>query len=219
MRVLQSLTIASTCAVLALTGCTASATSEAVPTLVTPSSAPKPTPTIPVGPVELTDDEAADLYLAIVCQRNIAMEALSDAVFAKEDEFLNGGTPAMTEIQAAAAEGLRIARASVELADDDYYTWPSDVAEHLKVVRDANLAASSNLSEIANADRFEDAYYSTWPNQDTAAAAAQEIRYQLGLDADTTASCEGHETATDDAHKEMTERREYLASFEDEDAD
>lgn len=102
----------------------------------------------------------------------------------------------------------------MEVADDDYFTWPESVAGYLKTVRDSQLAEGSALSSMVNARNYEDAYYADWPDQTEASAASQEIRYQLGIDPDTAASCVGFETATDDLHKEMTERQEYLRSFD-----
>lgn len=161
----------------------------------------------------LTNDEAAERYLGIVCQRNASMAALMDAIKAKEKQHLNGGEPGTKKIRAVAKEGMRVARAAIEITDDDYYTWPDDVVRPLKILRDAYLHDISMLNQISTEKDYDEIYYASWPDQEDAAAAAQEIRYQLGIDPDTSASCRGHETATDDLYAQMTERREYLASF------
>ncbi|WP_251450884.1 hypothetical protein [Microbacterium sp. Marseille-Q6648] len=179
----------------------------------TPTAIPSPTPTIDVGPVELSTEEAGQRYLGIVCQRNVAGTGLNEAFAAQEDTFLNGGEADATAVKAAAAEALRVGRLSVELLDDSYYMWPAEIQDDLIAIRDAQIAEAATLSAIVNAGRFEDAYYATWPI-DPRPGAAQEIRYQLGLSADTAASCQGFETATDSLHAEMTNRLEYLAGFE-----
>lgn len=196
---------------LLLTGCSASTPEQ----LAEPRSTSSPTPTIDPGPIELTSDQAADRYLSIVCQRNIANAVMNDAFVAQEDVFLNGEEADITAIKAAATEAMRINRLSVELIDDAYFTWPNDLGSHLKKIRDSQIAQMSMYDGIINATRYEDAYYTTAPDSSEASAAAQEIRYQLGLSSDTTVSCQGFETATDVAHAEMLERNEYLASFAD----
>lgn len=177
----------------------------------TASPSPSPTPTIPVGPVTLTTEEAAARYLGIVCQRNVAAKVVQDAIFAQEDAYLNGGGDVLA-IAGPAAEMMRLSRQSVELFDDEYYTWPDGLDEHLAVVRQANLAEVGTLDTIVNAGRVEDAIYATWPSVDSS-AAVQEIRYQLGLPGDTTASCSGYETTSDVLKQQMIERTEYLAQF------
>lgn len=214
MRVLSS--GAAFVLLLALAGCTA------LPPAATPTPAanatgapatPSPTPTIEVGPVALTEEQAAERYLGIVCQRNSVINQLNDAISGGEEAYLNGGNPPVSEINRIAKETMRVVRASVEVADDDYYMWPTAVVDAVKKVRDSQVAEASTLSSLANAKSFEDAYYTRWPDQSEASAASQEVRYQLGINPDTEASCVGFESATDELHKTMTERREYLSSF------
>lgn len=200
-------------ALLVLTGC-APATTNAAPTpSAEPTVAPSPTPTIDPGPVELDEKAASERYLGIVCQRNAINVQLHDAFVAQEDTFFNGGNPDVSAAKAAAAEGLRVNRLAIELIDDTYYTWPDGVGPHLQAIRTAYLGLASYYDLIVNSTRFEDAYYAERANDEAAAAAAQELRYQLGLPADTTSSCVGHEQAADTLHAEMTERNEYLATF------
>lgn len=212
---LASLTCVSIASILLLTGCTqlGSASSEPAASEATP--VPSPTPTIDPGPVELTKEEAGVRYLSLVCQRNALSAQLNDAFVAQEETFFNGGDPDVTAVKAAAAEAMRVSRLSVELLDDPYYTWPEGLSTHLQAIRDAQVGESGMFSDIANATRYEDAYYMTSPGP-SSGSAAQEIRYQLGLPVDTTASCVGYETATDTLHAQMIERNEYLASFTDE---
>jgi len=207
---------------LALAGCAQTPSAQAPAPAETgetasPSATPSPTPTIPVGPVEMTDEQAAEMYLNFVCQSNDIGSRLAALFDEDEREFINGGNPSVKKINKLAAEGLRIARAAVEVVDDDYFVWPDKVAAEVQVVRDAYIADASTWSNLANAKTFEDAYYTQWPNTDEAAKASQEIRYQLDIDPDTSSSCKGYENGTDGAHKAMTERREYLASFGNED--
>lgn len=163
----------------------------------------------------MTKEEAGARYLGIVCQRNEAAYRLNDAIVAQEETFFNGGDPDLTEIRAAAAEAMRVSRIVVELFDDSYYIWPEGLDDHLALIRESTMAESTTLSAIANASRFEDAYYAQFTGPDTAASIA-EVRYQLGLSADTSASCQGYEAAADVLHTEMLERNDYLASFKSE---
>lgn len=187
-----------------LAGCTA----------VQPEATPTPTPTIDVGPLELSESEAGERFLGLVCQLNAAHDALGDAIVAGEPEWLNGGAPPVDAVNATAAETLRIGRMSVENMDDDYYVWPEEVAPQLEHVRQSIVLDLSTLSALANATRFEDAYYAQWPERSPEqVAASQEIRYQLGLDPDTTTSCEGYETALELLDEERLARIEYLNQF------
>lgn len=161
----------------------------------------------------LSIEAAGARYLGIVCQANVAGGALSDEFAAQEDTFLNGGEADVSAVNARAAENLRVDRVAVELFDDAYYMWPEAVVDQVKLVRDSYVAESSTLSQIANATRFEDAYYAQWPDETASSTAAQEIRYQLGLSADTTTSCTGFDQTADTLHGEMLAREAYLAGF------
>jgi hypothetical protein len=198
-----------------LTGCSAPppAGAGANAAAARPTTTPSPTPTIPVGPVALTEEEAAGRYLTAVCQRNLAANALNSAFQASEDEFINGGTPDVGAVRAAAGAQMEANRAQVEVLDDAYFVWPAAVVPHLKAVRDAAVAELSPLSEIVNAPSYEVAYYMSWPDTTDARAASQEVRIQLNLDADTTKSCAGYETAATEAVAAMNVRDEYIASF------
>lgn len=208
--------IASAAAVglLLLSGCSVAASPSDANAEVseTATAAPSPTPTIDPGPVELTKEEAANRYLGIVCQRNVLVYQLNDAFGAQEDVYLNGGDGDATEIKTIAAESLRVNRVAIEIIDDPYYTWPGGIDEHMQTIRQSYIGLSSYYDMLMNAGSFEDAYYASAPENE-GAAAAQEIRYQLGLPADTRSSCEGKEALADALHQEMTERNEYLASF------
>ncbi len=192
-----------------LAGCTSSPATNA------PASEELAAPAIDPGPVELTDEEAADRYLAIVCQPNIASGTLVAAFDAGEPEFLNGGSPSVEAVVAAANERMRVTRQAIELLDDTYYTWPKSVSEPLTHIRSSYMTEMATFSQMINAATFEDAYYAPFPPATPEQqSAGQEIRYQLKLDADTTATCEGKDAAQDEAHAEMTERNELLAKQE-----
>lgn len=209
---------AATAVLLLLSGCSAATPSNSVAekTSESPSVTPSPTPTIDPGPVELTKEEAAERYLGVVCQRNTLVHQLNDAFDAQEDAFLNGGAGDVSEVKKIAEESLRVNRLAIEIIDDTYYTWPDGVAEHLKTIRQSYIALASHYDGLINAGSFEEAYYSV-PPESGGATAAQEIRYQLGLPADTTSSCKGKERMSDMLHQEMIQRNEYLASFAKED--
>lgn len=144
----------------------------------------------PAGPVELTEDEAAKRYLNIVCDNNAAITALTAAFAAAEPEFLAGGSPDMAAVKDAASTRLTLSRSAIELLEDEHFIWPKSVAEQVPHIRSTYMAELSTLDGMINAAKFEDAYYATWPAATPEQqAAGQEIRYALGLDADTTASC------------------------------
>lgn len=199
-------------ALVILTGCAASPAADSA--AGTPSSSP--TPTIDPGPVALSVEDAGIRYLGIVCQRNGANEALNQAFTAGEETYLNGGDADPSAVKAAAAESLRVNSVQVALFDDGYFTWPEGLDVHIRAVRDASMKATSMYDSIANASSYAAAYNVAIVDDPAGAQAAQEIRYQLQLSPDTSASCEGYETAADALHAEMTERNAYLASFEDE---
>jgi len=99
--------------------------------------------------------------------------------------------------------------------DDSYFTWPAGVAEQIEHIRSTSVAYLSTKDSFVNAARFSDAYYATFPEQTPEQSSApQEIRIQLELGTDTTASCVGYETRLDALHAEMVERNAYLATFE-----
>ncbi len=190
---------------LALTGCAASE----------PEQKPVETsqkPAIDPGPIQLTEAEAGERYLGIVCQGNFASDALWAAFLADEDEFLNGGAPAPDAVKAAAAEKARLTRQEIELIDDPYYTWPVSVQALLPLIRDDDAGYLPYLEAVAGAATFESAYDEQEPELPAEQAAAPlEIRRLLGLDADTTASCVGFETKNDALFNEMVERNALLA--------
>ena len=175
---------------------------------------PSPTPTIDPGPVELSIDAAGERYLQIICPNNAAGEALNQAFLAGEDEFMNGGAPDPAAVKAAGVAALDVGRATAEFLDDEYYIWPEDVAEHIATIRTITITDLSYLSEVANATTFEQAYYATYVNDGSGATASQTIRFELGLDPDTTASCIGYESGHEELRQEQTEREAELAKFD-----
>lgn len=160
----------------------------------------------------MSKEEAAQRFLGVVCQRNRLVNQLNSAFDAQEEKFLNGGSADPSEVKVIAADAQRVNRLAIELIDDPYYVWPSGVASHVRTIRQAYIELSSYYDGVMNADSFEEAYYLDGLVTD-GATAAQEIRYQLGLPADTSSSCEGKETISESLHQEMVERNEYLASF------
>ncbi|WP_140403296.1 hypothetical protein [Microbacterium oxydans] len=200
-------------ALMVLTGCTAPASTDTADTQASQAPSPSPTPTIDPGPVELSTAEAGERYLGIVCQRNGATERMNQAFIAGEEEYLNGGNPDVAAVKAAAAEVLRLNTMQIALLDDPYFTWPDGLDAHLSNVRDASMTQASTFNALVNAATFEDAYNQPVSDDPEGAKSSQEIRYQLQLSPDTTASCQGYETSAEALHAEMVERNEYLASF------
>ncbi|KJL34382.1 hypothetical protein RS86_00868 [Microbacterium azadirachtae] len=163
----------------------------------------------------LSKEQAADRYLGLVCQRNAANARIGNAFDAQLGAFQSGGTADVTDVKAAAVEAQRVNRLAIELIDDEYFTWPDKVRPQLQILRQSLMAFLSYEDGLVNSSDFASAASQQVPDAEAGAAAAQEIRYQLGLPADTTASCVGKETYTDTLHAAMVERNEYLASFKD----
>jgi len=191
--------------VIGLSGCSAPALdAEAKPTITVPAIDP--------GPVALSEAEAGDRYLSIVCPINIATNALNAAYAAGEDEYLNGGTPDVSAVVAAATTIRDQQRLAIEQLDDTYFEWPGVVAEQAPHIRSAYMANMAVVSAIAGATDFETAYSTpaaaSTPEED---AAGQEIRYQLGLSADTDASCAGFEDGLTTLSTAKTERDAALS--------
>ena len=212
MRLVKA-AVLSVIAIAFLAGCTATPDADASGADTTTTSEPSPTPTIDPGPVALTKEEAGERYLGIVCQRNGAVVPYSAAFAAADEVYIGGGDPDITALKAADAELLRVTTVQVTLFDDPYYTWPEGMAKHLKKIRDTDLGLLGVFDGVTNATTYvaaNDASMATVPDS---ALSVQEVRYQLGLSADTTASCKGYETTADALHAEMLERDEYLASF------
>lgn len=194
---------------IALAGCTATSTE----TPQASESSPSPTvPAIDPGPVTLSVEEAGERYLDIVCPTNAGIAELTAAFDAGEQEFLDGGAPDPAAVKQSATNRVNSTRSAIEHLDDSYFTWPDAVAAQLPHVRSSFMSEVGTLSAMSNAATFEEAYYATWAprtaEQDT---AAQEIRYQLGLPADTVASCSGHEDGHEQLAAERSEREALLA--------
>lgn len=212
MRALPLLTVAAAAAVL-LVGCTPASSTAQPSTSKKGVASPSPTPTIDPGPVALTKEQAGERYLDLMCERNAITLQINSAFAAKEDEYLSGGNPDVTAIKQLGTEALRVNRVTVELLDDSYYTWPDNTRTLVKTIRDTVLGEAAGYSAMANAASFKAAYEAP-ANTVNPGNAPQELRYALGLSADTSASCAGHETAADQLHAEMTSRNEYLATFD-----
>ncbi|WP_200329597.1 hypothetical protein [Leucobacter sp. L43] len=208
----KKLAVSAAVLLLALTGCTAQAETSSEAAQNSENSAE---PTIDPGPIELTKEEAGERYLQLVCQGNTASDAVINAFNAHLDEFNAGGTPEVETVKAAAAELVRVNRMQIETIDDDYYVWPEIVGDQLLHIRAETMTDLAADQAVMNAQTYEEALRVTY-NEATAEqqAAPQEIRYQLGIDADTTSSCVGYETALDEIHAEMLERNEQLAAQE-----
>lgn len=216
MRHTAITTVAVTVAALLLSGCVASPSAiQADPEPSASMSAtvtPAPTPTIPTGPVMLDVEAAGERYLKIMCQRNDAINALNDAYIAEEENYYADRRTDVSEINATAKDAMRITRMVAELLDDDYYVWPDAVAKQLQTLRTSEIADGAPLSEWSNANTFEESMSVQWMGDP--GSAAQEIRYELGLSADTVESCKGFKNGTAELHAEMVERAKYLATFE-----
>ncbi|MFC5788933.1 hypothetical protein ACFPPE_03605 [Agromyces tardus] len=103
-------------------------------------------------------------------------------------------------------------RVQIELFDDEYHLWPDEVSDEITVLRDFDIAALGTLSSIVNTPDYQTAYYAVWPDGTESQAAAQEVRYQLGLGADTEATCVDYQDAHVGLIAEKQEREAQLAA-------
>lgn len=175
-------------AILAISGCTGAAGTSAEP-----APTPSQTPTLDPGPIALSNEEAAERYLSIVCPINIAGNALSSAYEAGIDDYLNGGSPDVGGVVAAAATMRDQQRVAIEHLDDTYFAWPELVAAQIPHVRSSYMANMAVISNVASSMTFEAAYnVPAAPQTPEQQAAGQEIRYQLALPADTNLGCDAH---------------------------
>lgn len=193
----------------ALTGCSAESTAPKAPgRTMEASSTPTPVPTPTPTEVVLSHEEAGMLYLDLICDVNASGIEVNEAFAAKEDEFLAGGTPDPVDVKASAAKRMDLSRKLLELLDDTYYVWPTEVRESLTHVRSNFMGELNGLNAMANASTYEQAYYAE-PYQATPEekSAGQEIRYELGLSADTVASCQDHLGKLTARYEELQTRR------------
>jgi len=115
-------------------------------------------------------------------------------------------------VKVVAAKRVDLNRKAVGVLDDTYYIWPTPVAAQLPHIRSSYMAELATLDTIVQASSYNDAHYATWPAATPEQhAAGQEIRYQLGLDSDATASCLGHETGLDSLVAAQAERTTALS--------
>jgi len=204
---LTTATLAAMITVIGLSGCSAAV--PETPSSAEPTSA---TPAIDPGPVTLTDEEAAERYLSIVCPINIATGALYDAYKAGEDEYLNGGAPDVSAVVDAATIIRDSQRVAIEQLDETYFVWPELVAAQIPHIRSAYMANMAVVSSTSTSTTFEAAYrIPEAPETPEEQAAGQEIRYQLAISADTDASCVGHEDGLNVLSAEKLERDTALA--------
>lgn len=191
-----------------LTGCSTEAnqqSSGAVPesqSADSVQSAPAPSPTEKV----LDKAAAGELYLHVICDSNETNSAFNEAAGAANEVAATGQTPDITPVTASAAEAVAREREAVTVFDDSYYVWPDSVKEHIKDVRSTLMTELSTFQQIASADSWETIVAVTPAETDL--TASQEVRYQLGLDADTETSCEGMTGHLSQLAKESAERQE-----------
>ncbi|MEF3402243.1 hypothetical protein [Agromyces sp. CCNWLW203] len=106
---------------------------------------------------------------------------------------------------------MTLFQTQAELLEDDYFLWPEAIAAHISTLRDSDVASLGTLSIMVNAPDYQTAYYATWPDMTMPQAAAQEIRFQLGIGADTQATCVGYEGGHEVLMAERSERQDALS--------
>lgn len=187
--------------VLAFTGCAApDGNQTGAPSPTPTSAAAEPTSEPSPAAVILTAEEAAARYLDIVCPTNAAWAAGVAAFEAKADAYFAGGDPDPTEVKSAAAVARDAGRVSALLLSDPLYVWPPTVRDSLEIIRQSYLAEIAYWDSVANSTSFDAAWNVPAPEPAPGTeSAAQEVRLQLNISADTTASCVDHQ----DGHERL----------------
>jgi hypothetical protein len=84
-------------------------------------------------------------------------------LIASEQLFFDAGEPDLTAMKATATESSRPKRLAAVVLDDPYFNWPEAVARQIVHIRSNNVGDPSPLNTVANATRFEDSYYASYP--------------------------------------------------------
>lgn len=190
-------------AALTLTGCSPFAFLPGPTTSKQPETT-QPEVEVEQGPVELTRAEAGQRYLDIVCQPNEAWDAYDIAWIALEDAEAAGGSLDITAVQEAAAELLHLRQQEAALLEDPRFVWPTSVQDQILLLQDMNLSDMRLLELEVNARNFDELWRISYPELTAEELRApQEIRLNLGIDADTVASCRGHEQENDRLYAEL----------------
>lgn len=167
------------------------------------------------APAELSIEAAAERYQGIVCQRNLASDALGDALQTAEAAAPSGGTPSLVGVHAAAGEVLRLNRQDITLLSDPAYAWPESVTELIEWRISSAEKYEPFFEALASAPSVDAALAVTAPPlTPQEQSAALEIRRELGLPQETTASCGGYETRNDELYAELERRTAAEAELE-----
>jgi len=159
------------------------------------------------APIELSIEAAAERYQGIVCQRNLASDALGDALQTAEAALHSGGTPSLVGVHAAAGEVLRLNRQDIALLRDPAYVWPDSVTELIALRVSSAEKYEPFFEALATAPSVDAALAVTAPSLTAQEqSAVREIRRELGLSPDTTGSCGGYETRNDELYAELERR-------------
>ncbi|RLP70056.1 hypothetical protein D9V30_05160 [Mycetocola reblochoni] len=140
-----------------------------------------------------------------MCDNNAAIDALATAFNEGEAELLAGGAPDPANVQEKAQNRIELNGMSLDILDDSFYVWPKRIREDISHIRESYLSELSTLNQMATSD-FETAYYSTFAETEGGATAGQNIRYELGLDANTSTSCDDFYGKLPEIHAETASR-------------
>lgn len=154
------------CGIVALAGCSNSgsdtATASAVPTVSASAT--------PIGPVVMTEDQAADRYLLLICRSNGANDRLGATGY--YDSYL--GQPLDAQQKNALKKMAKVnARVAQDLEDGDY-VWPEQVRE--KIDKVAVQLYELSATARSTAKEGEAQVLSAGPGK-----AATVVRLKLGL--------------------------------------
>lgn len=103
-----------------LVGCTANQSDESPDANDGPSASPEtPAPTPTPTPTVLSDDEAGERYLDIVCATNASGGEFNEAYLVAEEVYQTGVEPDLSDVKEIAATRMEQIRMTAELLDDE----------------------------------------------------------------------------------------------------
>ena len=128
----------------------------------------------------MSQEDAAQRYLAIVCPSNARADALNEAWYSEDLAHIH-------EVARAAADAYR---ASARQLQDDSTNWPAEVsADDLETLANSYLGDLAITNNITSATTLADARV-LWPNDPAVGEASQRVRLALDLSSDTSIGCE-----------------------------
>lgn len=161
------------------------------------AAADPPRRQVRTSPTTMTQPQARERYLAMMCPAVTLSAEFNEEIWALEE--IPGGPSAeqMEKSKTRAAALVDPTRAAVAASEDPKFAWPVAIADEITVLRAAHLEQLANWVTAANADYF----FQIWYSQDILASEPRDqadsaVRSYLGLSSELP--CDGYEDGLDD---------------------